>query len=232
MDLRVAACTFVFVASTSAAMAQRELPRRFPAEKFSPQPVQPPMSELPARLSPAANPERWPVAQSPWTKFCGTESSPQGKSICLTVKEVRLQSPAQPFLANVALIEAAGEEKKIVRVTLPSDLQRSAGVQIRVDDDAPRSGDYGECRPNGCMWDFSADASFVARLKAGEWLHVVGVLASGEVASYHLPLGEFARANEGLATDPTAFGREQKQRWEQRTRGPSGSSTPKSKHEP
>ena len=145
-------------------------------------------------------------AYSPWTKFCGTDKNdPQRKSICLTVKEVRLRFQTAPVLAGVALIETAGEDKKILRATLPSDLQRSASVRMWVDDDAPRSGDYRECHPNACMWDFPADTAFVARLKAGEWLHLEGVAASGGVASYRLPLGEFARANEGPASEPKAF---------------------------
>jgi invasion protein IalB len=204
-----------------AAMAQREPRLPLPAEKFSARPVQPPVSELPVLVSPAANPARWPVVQSPWTKFCGTDTNdPQGKSICLTVKEIRLRFHTAPFLAGVALIETTGEDKKILRATLPSDLQRSAPVRMRVDDDTPRSGDHLECRPNGCMWDFPADTAFVARLKAGEWLHLEGVAASGGLASYHLPLGEFARANEGPPTDPAAFEKEQKRRWEERSRNP------------
>jgi invasion protein IalB len=219
MILRMA--VLIVFGAIPAAMAQREPRLPLPAEKFSARPVQPPVSELPVLVSPAANPERWPVVQSPWTKFCGTDKNDlQAKSICLTVKEVRLRFHTAPFFAGVALIEAAGEDKKILRVTLPPDLQRSAPVRIRVDDDTPRSGDYRECRPNGCMWDFPADAAFVARLKAGERLHLEGVAASGEVASYRLPLGEFARANEGPPTDPAAFEKDQKRRWKERSRAP------------
>ena len=54
----------------------------------------------------------------------------------------------------------------------------------------------------------------------GERLHVEGLTASGEVASYDLPLGEFARANEGAPTDPSTFNDYQKRRWEERSREP------------
>jgi invasion protein IalB len=214
MILRIGAAMLIVVAAASAAPAQRESKPRFPAEKFSTRPVQS------APLSPEIMGSKL-YAYSPWTKFCGTnKNDPQAKSICLTVKEVRLRSHAAPFLAGVALIEAAGEDKKILRATLPSDLQRSAPVRIRVDDDTPRSGNYLECRQNGCMWDFPADMAFVARLKAGERLHLEGVAASGEVASYRFPLEEFARANEGPPTDPAAFEKEQKRRWKERSRNP------------
>ena len=222
MDLRIFACTFVLVISTSAAMAQRELPRRFPAEKFSAQPVQPVMTEEPARLSTAANPERLPVTQSRWAKFCGKDkNNPHGKPVCLTVKEVRLRSHDEPFLAGVALIEASGEDKKILRATLPTGLQRSTPVRIHIDDHPARSGEFRQCRSNGCMWDFLADATLVALLKTGGRLHIEGVTASGEVASYRLPLTEFARANEGPPIDPAVFEQEEKRRWEERSHGPS-----------
>jgi invasion protein IalB len=231
MLARILAVTLVLFAVTTAAEAQpRALPlppagRGFPPEKFSAQPVQPQMNEAPARLSPAANPRRWPVVESAWTKFCGKDKNdPHGKLICFTVKEVRLRASAESggsFVAGVALIETADDDKKILRVTLPPDLQRSTPARLRVDEDGARSGEFGECLSNGCFWDFPVDAEFVARLKTGDRLHVEGVAATGEVASYDLPLGEFTRANEGPPTDPTRFKDEQKRRWEERSRVPS-----------
>jgi invasion protein IalB len=218
-----AAALLVFVA-TSIAFAQREPRLPFPAEKFSPRPVQQEQSsEPPAQLSEAANPQRWAVVQTPWAKFCGMDKNePQAKPVCITAREIRLQNRANPFLAGVALIEADGEAKTILRATLPPDLRRSAPVVARIDKDSSRNGTHRECRPNGCMWDFPADAAFVARLKAGEWLHLEGVSASGKIASYRLPLSGFARANEGAPTDPAAFEKAQQRRWEERSRKPSG----------
>jgi invasion protein IalB len=227
MLARIVATLLVVFAATLAADAQpRPLPlapRPFPAEKFSNQPVQSPMIDAPARLSPAANPEQRPVVQSIWTKFCGKDTNnPHGQSVCLTVKEIRLGARAETFLAGVALIEAAGEDRKILRVTLPSDLQRSRPVRMHIDGDAVRSAEFRQCLPNGCAWDFPAEPAFVALLKSGERLHIAGVAASGEIASYDLPLAEFARANDGPPTDPASFDEYQKRRGEERSRRPAG----------
>ncbi|MEJ0076950.1 MAG: invasion associated locus B family protein [Alphaproteobacteria bacterium] len=222
MIAQLATIALLLCVSSSAALAQRDpRPPRFLPEKLSPHPVQPTMSEAPARLSAAANPDRGQIVLSPWVKFCGRDQNdPHGKVVCLTVKEVRLGSHAERFLAGVALIESAGEDKKILRVTLPADLQRSAPARLRVDDDIARSGELRRCLSNGCFWDFPADAAFVTRLRTGDRLHVEGAAASGEIASYDLPLAGFARANEGRPTDPAAFKDEQRRR-EGRSRDPS-----------
>ena len=163
MIAQMAAAVLLLCASSSAAFAQREPRLPFPAEKFSTRPLQPSMNELPARLSPAANPEQWPVVQSPWVKFCGKDSNdPHGKTLCLTVKEIRLRSHTEPFLAGVALIESAGEDEKILRATLPPDLQQSAPVRLRVDDHTVGNGTLALCRSNGCTWDFPVGTAFVA----------------------------------------------------------------------
>ena len=225
MFVRTASLALVVCVAASAALAQRQLPLvprpPFPAEKFSNDPVQPQLSEAPARLSAAANPGQGQIVLSPWVKFCGKDQNdPHGTVLCLTVKEIRLRSDTEPLLAGVALVESAGEDKKFVRVTLPTDLQRSAPARLRVDDNPARDGELKQCLSNGCFWDFPADAEFVTRLKTGDRLHIEGVAASGEIATYDLPLGGFARANEGRPTDPASFKDEQKRRWEERSRDP------------
>ena len=62
MILRVAAITLIVCVAASDAMAQRDRPTRFPAEKFSTRPVQPWLN-APAGLSSAADPERSPTTK-------------------------------------------------------------------------------------------------------------------------------------------------------------------------
>jgi invasion protein IalB len=179
----------VLLTLTSAASAQRKYP---PPEKFSSRPV------------PAA-----PSVQTPWTKFCGKDNSdPQAMPLCLTVKEVRLQTGK--FLAGAALIESAGNGTKVLRITLPPDVQRATAARISIDSGPPRSGGYGPCIPNGCMADFKVDAEFVTNLKNGRYLRLEGISIPGEVMSYLLPLGDFASAKEGLPIDPRKVEEEQK----------------------
>ena len=113
-----------------------------------------------------------------------------------TGREARLETGV--FVAGAALIEQAGDEKKLLRVTLPLGLRLMPGVQMFIDGEAARNGSYFICYPNGCMADFEVNADFIGRLKSGERLQLRGIDAPGQVASYLLPLGGFAQANEVL----------------------------------
>ena len=57
MILRMAGVALIVCVTTSDALAQRERPPRFPAEKFSTRPVQPLLQGGPVGLSPPANPD-------------------------------------------------------------------------------------------------------------------------------------------------------------------------------
>ena len=71
------------------------------------------------------------------------QQRPANQAVCLTVSEARLETGQ--FVAGAALIEQAGEEKKLLRVTLPLGLQLMPGVRMFIDSDAPRNGSYAIC---------------------------------------------------------------------------------------
>jgi invasion protein IalB len=188
----------VVLTLTSAVQAQHKYP---PPEKFAP-PVQ--SAPQPKVQEPAARPAEPPVAYSPWVKFCGRDrADAQAKETCLTVKEARLETGQ--FLAGAALIEPVGEGKRLFRVTLPLGMQLMPGVRMFIDGDTPSTGNFIVCIPNGCMADFDVTADFVSKLKSGRELRLQGINMPGQVATYLLPLTDFARANEGLPTDPVQF---------------------------
>jgi invasion protein IalB len=145
--------------------------------------------------------EQPPVVFSPWTKFCGKDNNnPQAKEVCLTMKEARLETGQ--FLAGAALIEQAGDEKKVIRITVPLTMQLPPGARIVLDKEQPVTGQYILCVPNGCMADFQIPADFVGKLKKGQQMVLQSINMSGQTASFALPLADFAKANEGPATDP------------------------------
>jgi len=190
----------VVLALTSAAAAQRKQP---PPEKFSPRPAQ--------TAPQAGAPGQPAIVHSPWVKYCGRDrNDAQAKETCLTVKEARLETGQ--FLAGAALIEQAGEAKKLFRVTLPLGMQLMPGARMFIDGETPRSGNFIACLPNGCLADFDVTPEFVMKLKTGRELNLQGVNLPGQVASYLLPLTDFARANEGPPTDPVQFEKEQQRR--------------------
>jgi invasion protein IalB len=168
-----------------------------------------PTAPAPAQEAAAPPADQPPVIYSPWTKFCGKDqANPAAKEVCLTVKEARLETGQ--FLAGAALIEQTGEEKKLFRVTLPLGMQLPQGTRMILDKDQPLLGRYIVCLPNGCMADFDVTADFVGKLKKGQQLVLQGINLPGQAASYLLPLADFAKANEGPATDPKVFEEQQK----------------------
>ena len=162
----------------------------------------------PADQQAAAPAEQPPIVYSPWTKFCGKDNNPHAKEVCLTVKEARLETGQ--FLAGAALIEQQGEEKKLFRITLPLGMQLPQGTRMLLDKEQPLTGRYIVCLPNGCMADFDVNAEFVGKLKKGQQIVLQGINLPGQAASYMLPLTDFAKANEGPATDPKKFEEDQK----------------------
>jgi invasion protein IalB len=221
---RVATCIAAVTAlalGTSFAVAQQPAPQQpVPAPKATPRPAapkqQPKAPQQPAQQAPAAPadgqqaaaPDQPPIVYSPWTKFCGKDNNAQAKEVCLTVKEARLETGQ--FLAGAALIEQAGEEKKLFRVTLPLGMQLPQGTRMLLDKEQPLQGRYIVCLPNGCMADFDVNQEFVGKLKKGQQLVLQGINLPGQAASYMLPLADFAKANEGPPTDPKKFEEDQK----------------------
>jgi len=223
---RAASClTMVaaFALGSSLALAQAPAPApTVPGPKAPPRPVQPAQKapakqpQQPAQQAPqapadqaAAPPaDQPPIVYSPWTKFCGKDNNPTAKEVCLTVKEARLETGQ--FLAGAALIEQAGEEKKLFRVTLPLGMQLPQGTRMLLDKEQPMQGRYIVCLPNGCMADFDVTPDFVAKLKKGQQIVLQGINLPGQAASYMLPLADFAKANDGPPTDPKKFEEDQK----------------------
>jgi len=212
----------LFALGMSIALAQAPAPT-VPAPKATPRPAQPAQKaapkqqQQPAQQAPTADPQQAtapaadqpPIVYSPWTKFCGKDNNnPAAKEVCLTVKEARLETGQ--FLAGAALIEQAGEEKKLFRITLPLGMQLPQGTRLLLDKEQPLQGRYVVCLPNGCMADFDVTAEFVGKLKKGQQIMLQGINLPGQAASYMLPLAEFAKANEGPATDPKKFEEDQK----------------------
>jgi len=191
---------------------QRLAERRGPPEKISPRPVQPSAQGL-------SSPATAATVYSPWTKFCGSDASdPQAGSVCLTVKEARLETGQ--FVAGAALMERAGDKKKLLRFSLPPGTRLMPGARVFIDDEAMRTVPPLQCMAKVCFTGFEVTSDIVARLKQGNQLKLVGIDSPSRTASW--PLAEFADALEGAPTDPKQF--EEKRRWEERSRNPTGSS--------
>jgi invasion protein IalB len=150
---------------------------------------------------------------SPWTKFClkgqpGQPPDPNAKQVCFTGKDARVES-GQPVAAAV-LIEPEGQDRKILRVTLPLGMQLVHGTRVIVDQNQPMTAPYVICFTNGCMADYEANADMIGKLKKGQGLVLQAINATGQPISLTMPLNDFAKAYDGAPTDPKVFEEQQR----------------------
>jgi invasion protein IalB len=220
--LALSLCALAFGVPT--AVAQTETPKPAPAHKApkkaeKKQPEPPPQQaapQAPPQQPAAAAPGLPPLIYSPWTKLCPPQSAgaPPAKQVCLIVKEARVETGQ--FVAGAAVIEQQGEEKKLVRITLPLGMQLASGTRLTLDSETPASATYVTCVPNGCMADYQVDTGYIDRMKKGQQLMLQAVSMQGQVTSFPIPLAEFGKAIDGPPTDPVEFGKRQQAEWEKR----------------
>ena len=72
------------------------------------------------------------------------------------------------------------------------------------------SAPYFMCVPIGCMAQKDVTAEFVARMKKGSDLVVQGLNPAGQLATFQIQLADFAKVNEGPASEPKELEAQQK----------------------
>lgn len=213
----------VFAVSAAQVHAQAPAPKTKAAPKApAAAPKQPAAQPAPPPQQPAQAPQQPPQAQmpqfvyTPWTKICGPvpNSAPQtnGKLVCFTGKDARTETGVPLVIA--ALIEVDGEPTKTFRVTLPFGLAVARGTRIIVDQNPPLAMPFMTCAglsPNmGCIAQFEGTPDLIAKLKKGQMLTIQALNLNEQVVSFPLALADFAKANEGPATDQKAYEEQQK----------------------
>jgi invasion protein IalB len=205
------ATTILTAAVGSVAHAQAPKAKsKAPAPKAAPKgpaPSSPQRGPAPSSPQPQAA-EQPQLIFSPWTKFCLKGQEANAKQVCFTGKDGRVES-GMPVVAAV-LIEPEGEQRKILRVTLPLGMSLAPGTRVIVDQGQPMTGPYVICFNNGCMADYEASAELIGKLKKGQGLVIQGINGAGQAISLVLPLGDFAKAYDGPPTDPKVFEAQQK----------------------
>jgi len=200
------------------ALAQQPPPAA-PPKPAAPKPAAPaaapkaagPAAQKPAAAQPApaaqATPPQAdvpPLVYSPWTKFCSTPGQngqdASAPKVCFTGRDARTETGV-PVVA-AALIEPDGIPKKIFRVTVPSPVQLQYGTRIIVDSNEPSTSQFFTCFANGCMSDYEGTPELIAKLKKGQTLSVQAINLGGTQISFPVPLGDFAKVNEGAPMDP------------------------------
>jgi invasion protein IalB len=208
---RPVACAFVLALATAMLVVPSVLAQTPPAQKGPTPKAKAPAAAPQQKAAPPAEqaqPAEPQLIFSPWTKFCLKGQEANAKQVCFTGKDGRVES-GMPVVAAV-LIEPEGENKKILRVTLPLGMSIQPGTRVIVDQGQPMTGPYVICFQNGCMADYEASSELVGKLKRGQGLVVQGINGSGQPISLVLPLNDFAKAYDGPPTDPQVFEAQQK----------------------
>jgi len=148
------------------------------------------------------------ITFSPWTKVCQKPPDPDAPKVCFTGRDGRIDQ-GMPIVAAV-LIEADGQQKKVLRITLPLGMALQPGTRVVVDDGQPITAPYTVCIPNGCMADYEASQELIDHLKKGKGLALQGIRGNGQPISVTLPLPEFAKAHDGPPMDEKEFEEQQK----------------------
>ncbi|HEV3394976.1 MAG TPA: invasion associated locus B family protein [Xanthobacteraceae bacterium] len=222
---RSAARTFAVLAATAAfafvgaAGVRAQAPPPAPAKKAQPkqpakQPAPAPAQAAPQQPAPpaaaAGQPQQIPLVYSAWVKLCGKNpQDPNAKELCQTMKEAHMESGQ--FVAAAALIEMAGEQKKILQLILPTRLLLPPGTRVTVDSNPPSDGPFIICAPEFCMAQHEVTEDFVNKLKAGQTLQIQAINDQKQTVSYLLPLADFGKAHDGPPTDPKVLEEQRKE---------------------
>jgi invasion protein IalB len=146
---------------------------------------------------------------SPWTKFClKPNNDPAAKQMCFTGKDARIET-GMPVVAAV-IIEQDGEQKKILRVTLPLHMLLQQGTRVIVDQNQPLTAPYFLCIEGGCMADYEATPDLIAKMKKGQVLSVQAINQNHQPLTLPVPLADFGKAYDGPPTDPKVLEDQQK----------------------
>ena len=196
---------------TAPAPAKKAQPKA-PAKQPAPAPAPQAAPQQPGAAPPAAagQPQQIPLVYSSWIKLCGKNpQDPNSKEVCQTMKEAHMESGQ--FVAAAALIEMAGEQKKILQLILPTRLLLPPGTRVTVDSNPPSDGPFIICAPEFCMSQHEVTDDFVAKLKAGQTLQIQAINDQKQTVSYLLPLADFGKAHDGPPTDPKVLEEQRKE---------------------
>ena len=180
-----------------------------PAAKKPAAPAAKPGAAPPAAApaAPAAAADQPQLMYSPWMKICGKGPDTNNQQVCVITKDGRLEN-GMP-VAIVQLFEPEGGQK-IMRVTVPLGMQLAHGTRMFIDQGQPVQEPYKICFPVGCMSDYALTDDIIGKMKKGQMLTVQAINMQGTPISLPLPLGDFAKAYDGPATDPKVFEEQQR----------------------
>jgi invasion protein IalB len=209
--LAALAATSMF-AVLSASQSAAQTPPKRPAPRAA-QPAAPAQPQQQQPAPQAQGGEQPQLIFSPWVKLCNKDADPKAKRVCVTVKDGRVESGL--LVVSVAIIEMEGEQKKLLRMSLPYGVALQHGTRLIVDQGTPQTAPFVTCLPpvvppGGCIADYEATTDLINRMKKAQLLTVQAIHMNGQAMSPQLDLKDFAKAYDGPPTDPKVFEEQQK----------------------
>jgi invasion protein IalB len=154
--------------------------------------------------------------ESQWAKFCAKDPN-TGKDACATMRDFS-PSADQPPVMSINVFELQGEDRRKLRLMLPTGTLLKPGFRVAIDKGDPLDGKYDICSANACMSEIDIGDKTLAALKKGQTLNIlIRVPASdpsGRELTLNVPLKDFGPAFEGKPTDPKVL-EEQRQQLQQ-----------------
>ncbi|MBM3529498.1 MAG: invasion associated locus B family protein [Alphaproteobacteria bacterium] len=189
---------------------QQQRPQQQPAQQQRPQQPAQQQQQAPQQAQQSDQPQ---LIFSPWVKLCNKDPDPKAKQVCVTVKDGRVESGL--LVVSVAIIEMDGEQRKLLRMSLPYGVALQHGTRLIVDQGSPATAPFVTCLPpvvppGGCIADYDATAELIGRMKKGQLLTVQAIHMNGQAMSPQLDLKDFTKAYDGPPTDPKVFEAQQK----------------------
>ena len=213
-----ALCALIAAPEAGAQQQPQQQQQQQPQRGQQRAPAQKPPQAQPAQPAPAA-PQQQQAQESPqlifspWVKLCNKDPDPNAKRVCVTVKDGRVKSGL--LVVSVAIIEMDGDQRKLMRMSLPYGVALTHGTRMIVDQGQPATAPFVTCLPpvvppGGCIADYEATADTINRMKKGQVLTVQAIHMNGQPMSPQLELKDFAKAYDGPPTDPKVFEEQQK----------------------
>lgn len=142
------------------------------------------------------------LTYSPWAKFCLSDTCFVGRDGRLNVVSVddRTNVDCGPVVSAM-LMARSGDDKKTLRVTLPTRASPERGVRITIDQGQPIERPFMNCFANGCTAEYVAGPELVDQLKQGRRLFLEATDKSNSPIKLTVPLIGFADAYDGAAQE-------------------------------
>lgn len=139
---------------------------------------------------------------TPWVKLC-----PTGKPQVCFVKHEGLEPNTGTVVAAAAVRSIEGSDKQdlIVRLTTVASLVIPAGVQIKIDEDAPIQLQYAGCISLSCEAQIELSKEMFEKMRNGNQMIVAGINPPQKLMALPVPLSGFAKAVDGPPFDNAQY---------------------------